>query len=53
MAPAAALGQRLGLAEMGGKTGTTNDNSDFWFIGYTPQLMAGVWVGCDDRFVHP
>jgi penicillin-binding protein 1A len=49
---AAGLRQRLGLAEMGGKTGTTNDNSDFWFIGYTPQLMAGVWVGCDDRFVH-
>jgi penicillin-binding protein 1A len=49
---AAGLRQRLGLAEMGGKTGTTNDNSDFWFMGYTPQLMAGVWVGCDDRFVH-
>jgi penicillin-binding protein 1A len=49
---AAGLRQRLGLAEMGGKTGTTNDNSDFWFMGYTPQLMAGVWVGCDDRFIH-
>ncbi|MDP4151516.1 MAG: transglycosylase domain-containing protein [Bacteroidota bacterium] len=49
---AAGLRQRLGVAEMGGKTGTTNDNSDFWFIGYTPQLLAGVWVGCDDRFVH-
>ncbi len=49
---AAGLRQRLGLAEMGGKTGTTNDNSDFWFMGFTPQLMAGGWVGCDDRFIH-
>ena len=46
------LRERLGLAEMGGKTGTTNDNSDAWFIGYTPQLLAGVWIGCDDRFIH-
>lgn len=46
------LRERLGLAEMGGKTGTTNDNSDAWFLGYTPQLMAGVWIGCDDRFIH-
>ena len=43
---------RLGAAEMGGKTGTTNDNSDAWFMGYTPQLLAGVWVGCDDRFIR-
>ena len=49
---AAGLRQRLGIAEMGGKTGTTNDNSDAWFMGYTPQLAAGVWVGCDDRFIH-
>ena len=49
---AAGLRTRLGLAEMGGKTGTTNDNSDAWFMGYTPQLMAGVWIGCDDRFIH-
>jgi penicillin-binding protein 1A len=42
----------IGAAEMGGKTGTTNDNSDAWFIGYTPQLLAGTWVGCDDRFVR-
>jgi penicillin-binding protein 1A len=49
---AAGLRQRLGVTEMAGKTGTTNDNSDFWFIGYTPQLMAGGWVGCDDRFIH-
>ncbi|HEY1213005.1 MAG TPA: hypothetical protein VGE93_05170, partial [Bryobacteraceae bacterium] len=46
------LRERLGLAEMGGKTGTTNDNSDCWFIGYTPQLLAGGWVGCDDRFIR-
>jgi penicillin-binding protein 1A len=39
-------------AAMGGKTGTTNDNTDGWFIGYTPQLLAGVWVGCDDPFLH-
>ncbi len=32
-----------------GKTGTTNDFSDAWFMGYTPQLVAGVWVGYDDR----
>jgi penicillin-binding protein 1A len=32
-----------------GKTGTTNDGSDAWFIGYTPQLVAGVWIGYDDR----
>jgi penicillin-binding protein 1A len=37
---------------MGGKTGTTNDNSDAWFIGYTPQLLGGVWIGCDDRFIR-
>ena len=49
---AAGLRSRLGAAEMGGKTGTTNDNSDGWFMGYTPQLLAGVWVGCDDRFIR-
>ncbi len=32
-----------------GKTGTTNDFADAWFVGFTPQLVAGVWVGCDDR----
>ena len=49
---AGGLRNRLGAAEMGGKTGTTNDNSDAWFMGYTPQLLAGSWVGCDDRFVR-
>ena len=48
---AAGLRSRLGVAEMGGKTGTTNDNSDAWFMGFTPQLLAGVWIGCDDRFI--
>ncbi len=38
--------------EIAGKTGTTNDNTDAWFMGYTPQLLAGVWVGCDDNFLH-
>ena len=46
------LRERLGAAEMGGKTGTTNDNADAWFMGYVPQLEAGVWVGCDDRFIR-
>ena len=36
---------------MGGKTGTTQANTDGWFIGYTPQLLAGAWVGCDDEFL--
>lgn len=35
----------------GGKTGTTNSQADAWFIGYTPELLAGAWVGCDDRFL--
>jgi len=49
-----ALGLRaaLGIAEMGGKTGTTNDNTDGWFMGYTPQLLGGVWIGCDDQFIR-
>ena len=37
---------------MAGKTGTTQDNSDGWFIGHTPDLVAGVWVGADDKQVH-
>lgn len=40
------------LGEIAGKTGTTNDNSDGWFIGYTPNITAGVWVGGEDRQVH-
>lgn len=34
-----------------GKTGTTNGNTDGWFIGYTPELLAGTWVGCGDPFI--
>lgn len=42
----------MGLTgEIAGKTGTTNGNTDTWFIGYTPQLLAGGWVGCDDPFL--
>ena len=37
---------------MGGKTGTTNDNADGWFMGYTPSLVSGCWVGGDDRDIH-
>jgi len=33
----------------GGKTGTTNDYSDAWFVGYTPQIVCGVWTGIDER----
>ena len=38
--------------QVAGKTGTTNDQSDGWFIGYTPKLTAGAWVGAEDRQVH-
>ena len=38
--------------EIGGKTGTTNNNSDAWFMGLTPKLVSGVWVGGDDRDIH-
>lgn len=37
---------------MAGKTGTTDNNSDGWFMGYTPMLTAGAWVGCEDRAAH-
>ncbi|MDZ4845948.1 MAG: transglycosylase domain-containing protein [Chitinophagales bacterium] len=39
-------------ADMGGKTGTTQNHSDGWFMGITPQLIAGVWVGGEDRFMR-
>jgi penicillin-binding protein 1A len=37
---------------VGGKTGTTQNNSDGWFMAITPQLVAGVWTGCEDRAFH-
>ena len=37
---------------MAGKTGTTQDNSDGWFLGHTPDLVTGIWVGAEDRSVH-
>lgn len=40
------------VAQMGGKTGTTNYNADGWFMGFTPQLVSGVWVGGDERYIH-
>ena len=39
-------------AQMGGKTGTTNDNSDGGFMGFTPELVSGVWVGGEERNIH-
>lgn len=39
-------------AVMGGKTGTTNYNADGWFMGFTPNLVSGVWVGGDERYIH-
>ena len=39
-------------AQKAGKTGTTNGNADGWFMGYTPELLAGTWVGCDDPFIR-
>lgn len=39
-------------ADMGGKTGTTNNNSDGWFMGFTPNLVSGVWVGGEERDIH-
>ena len=37
---------------MGGKTGTTNNNSDGWFMGFTPKLVSGVWVGGEERSIR-
>jgi len=37
---------------MGAKTGTTQNNSDGWFMGYTPSLVSGAWVGGEDRSIH-
>ena len=44
---------RYGLTNpIAGKTGTTQNNSDGWFMGLTPELVTGVWVGCEDRAAH-
>lgn len=53
----AGTGQRLRstykiTTPVAGKTGTTQNNSDGWFMGLTPDLVAGAWVGADDRSVH-
>jgi penicillin-binding protein 1A len=39
-------------AEMGCKTGTTNSNTDAWFMVFTPELLCGSWVGCDENWIH-
>lgn len=45
--------RRLGFkGDMGGKTGTTNYNADGWFMGFTPSLVSGCWVGGEDRDIH-
>ena len=44
---------RYGIkAPIGGKTGTTQNNSDGWFVGFTPSLVSGCWVGGEDRAIH-
>lgn len=49
----ASLRSRFGIrAQMGGKTGTTNSNSDSWFMAFTPELITGVWVGGEERYIH-
>lgn len=46
-------GSKYGFTNpIAGKTGTTQNNSDGWFMGITPELVAGAWVGCEDRNVH-
>ena len=47
------LGWKYNLTNpIGGKTGTTNNNSDGWFMGITPDLVTGVWTGAEDRAIH-
>ena len=46
-------GSKIGLSNpIAGKTGTTQNNSDGWFMGITPELVSGAWVGCEDRSIH-
>ena len=40
------------LTDIGGKTGTTNDYTDGWFMGVTPRLVVGTWVGGEDRWIR-
>jgi len=46
------LGKTLQNNEVGGKTGTTSNYSDGWFIGITKDLVTGIWVGGEDRSIH-
>ena len=39
-------------AQTGGKTGTTNDNADGWFMAFTPDLVSATWVGGEERYIH-
>ncbi|RZK90049.1 MAG: penicillin-binding protein, partial [Pedobacter sp.] len=49
----ARLNYKYGVnAPIGGKTGTTQNNSDGWFMAITPQLVTGIWTGCEDRAFH-
>ncbi len=46
-------GSKFALSNpIAGKTGTTQNNSDGWFMGITPELVSGCWVGCEDRSIH-
>jgi penicillin-binding protein 1A len=46
-------GSKYGFTNpIAGKTGTTQNNSDGWFVGITPELVAGAWAGCEDRAIH-
>ena len=50
---AAGLRSRYGITgAVAGKTGTTNNHTDGWFMGITPDLIAGTWVGCDDPYIR-
>lgn len=48
----AAGNNALKYIPLGGKTGTTQNNSDGWFVGFTPSLVSGAWVGGEDRAIH-
>ncbi len=50
---ASRLGYKYGIrGEVGGKTGTTNNNADAWFMGVTPRIVGGAWVGGDEPSIH-